>query len=47
MGEFTGSIAPRPTRRTIAMRTFLPVQAWRFVRVNLRMIRMIRRSHAH
>jgi hypothetical protein len=37
--------APLPTARTLRMRTNLLVQAWRFVVVNLRMARMIRRSH--
>lgn len=44
-GELTDTIAPRPTPRTVRLRTSLPYQAWRFVRVNLRMIKMIRRSH--
>jgi len=47
VGELTESVAPQPTSRTVRMRTSLPVQAWRFVRVNLRMIKMIRRSHVH
>lgn len=36
---------PRPTRRTVAMRTFIPWQLWRFVVINLRMFRMIAKSH--
>jgi hypothetical protein len=34
-----------PTRRTIFWRTFLPWQLWRFVRINLKMLGVIRRSH--
>lgn len=34
--------AMRPTPWTVFLRTFLPWQAWRFVRINLKMIRMIR-----
>lgn len=44
-GELTDSIAPMPTSHTIRMRTSLPYQVYRFVRVNLRMLKMIRRSH--
>lgn len=47
VGELTESIAPVPRRRTIWQRTFLPYQAYRFGRVNLRMFKMIRRSHSH
>jgi hypothetical protein len=35
----------RPTRRTLFMRTFVPWQMWRFARINLRMLGMIRRGH--
>jgi hypothetical protein len=38
--------APLPTAKTLKQRSSLPVQAWRFVRINARMIRMIRRGHA-
>jgi hypothetical protein len=38
--------APLPTERTLRMRASVPVQAWRFARINLRMVRMIRRGHA-
>ena len=34
----------RPTRFTVFLRTFLPWQAWRFVRINLKMIDIIRRG---
>lgn len=34
-----------PTRWTVFLRTFAPWQVWRFVRVNLKMIRMIRRRY--
>lgn len=47
VGEVNESIAPMPTPRTIRSRTLLPYQAYRFGRVNLRMLKMIRRSHAH
>ena len=38
--------APLPTARTLRRRNGLVTQAWRFAVINLRMIRMIRRSHA-
>jgi hypothetical protein len=47
VGELTDSIAPMPTRRTVRMRTFVPYQAYRFGMVNLKMIKMVRRSHTH
>ena len=37
--------APLPTARTLRRRNGLFTQAWRFAVINLRMIRMIRRSH--
>ena len=37
--------ATKPTRWTLFARTFLPWQAWRFVRINLKMIRIIGRGH--
>lgn len=37
------SYVTRPTRTTLFLRTFLPWQAWRFIRINLKMMRMIRR----
>jgi hypothetical protein len=37
--------APKPTRRTVFLRTFLPWQAWQFVRINMRMFRAIAKSH--
>ncbi len=33
----------RPTRATVFLRTFVPWQVWRFFRINLKMIGMIRR----
>ena len=45
-GELTSSVAPLPQRKTLQRRTSLAYQALRFVRVNLRMVKMIRRSHA-
>jgi hypothetical protein len=37
--------ATKPTRWTVFLRTFLPWQVWRFVRLNVRMVRVIGRSH--
>lgn len=37
------SYVMRPTRWTLFLRTFLPWQAWRFVAINLKMLRMLRR----
>lgn len=37
--------ATRPTRTTVFLRTFLPWQLWRFARINLKMIRIIWKSH--
>jgi hypothetical protein len=34
-----------PTKRTVRMRTSLPVQAVRFAVVNLKMLRMVLKSH--
>ncbi len=33
----------RPTRWTVFLRTFVPWQLWRFVRINLKMVGIIRR----
>ena len=33
----------RPTRWTVFLRTFVPWQIWRFVRINLKMVGIIRR----
>ncbi|HUY29653.1 MAG TPA: hypothetical protein VMV02_01505 [Acidimicrobiales bacterium] len=33
-----------PTRATLALRTFVPWQIWRFIRINLKMIGIIRRT---
>jgi len=38
--------APKPTRFTVFLRTFLPWQVVRFAFINLKMLRIIRRSHA-
>lgn len=40
-----GRFAPRPTRRTIALRTFVPWQVVRFAVINLRMLAVIAKSH--
>jgi hypothetical protein len=37
--------APLPTERTVRRRTNLPLQAYRFAAVSLKMTRMILRSH--
>ncbi len=37
--------ATKPTATTRFMRTFLPWQIWRFMRINLKMLTIIRRSH--
>lgn len=34
-----------PTREKLFWRTFLPWQLWRFVWINLKMLRIIARSH--
>ncbi len=39
------SYAPRPTRMTLFLRTFLPWQLVRFVAINLKMLRLIAKSH--
>jgi hypothetical protein len=38
-------LAPVPTRWTIFLRTFIPWQMVRFAAINLRMFRLIWRSH--
>jgi hypothetical protein len=38
--------ATKPTRLTVFLRTFLPWQIVRFAVINLKMLRIIRRSHA-
>lgn len=37
--------AMKPTPLTVFLRTFLPWQLWRFARINLKMLRIIRKSH--
>lgn len=37
--------ATKPTGITRFMRTFIPWQIWRFIRINLKMLIIIRRSH--
>ena len=39
------SAAAMPTRATVFMRTFVPWQLVRFAVINLKMLRLIRRSH--
>jgi hypothetical protein len=43
--DLASSTAPMPTKRTVRMRTSLPVQAVRFAVVNLKMLRMVLKSH--
>ena len=37
--------APLPTRRKLRLRQNLLVQAWRFARINLKMLRIIASGH--
>lgn len=37
--------ATKPTRGTVFLRTFLPWQMWRFLRINIKMMTIIARSH--
>ena len=37
--------ATKPTGITLFLRTFLPWQIWRFLRINLKMLTLIQRSH--
>lgn len=37
--------APLPTAKTLRRRRSLPVQAWRFAVLNLKMLRMIGKGH--
>lgn len=39
------SYIPVATPRTRALRTFIPWQLWRFIVINVRMLRMIAKSH--
>jgi hypothetical protein len=41
----TARYVTRPTRLTLFLRTFVPWQLWRFARINLKMMRIVRRSH--
>ncbi len=43
--ETDGFYATRPTRFTVFLRTFLPWQVWRFMVINVKMLRIIARSH--
>ena len=40
----TAPYVTRPTRWTLFSRTFVPWQLWRFARINLKMMRIIRSS---
>lgn len=45
-GRLTESFyATTPTRWTLFLRTCLPWQLWRFARINLKMLRIIAKSH--
>lgn len=37
--------APLPTERTLKQRKSLPIQAMRFIVINMKMIKMIRKGH--
>lgn len=37
--------ATKPTKGTLFLRTFVPYQIWRFIRINLKMLRLIVRGH--
>jgi len=37
--------APLPTAATLRRRSSLPVQLWRFTVINLKMLRMVSKSH--
>jgi hypothetical protein len=43
--EDPGYFAPLPTRTTRFFRTFIPYQIWRFIWLNIKMIKIIRDSH--
>ena len=43
--NIAASTAPMPTKHTVRMRTNLPVQLVRFAIVNLKMLRMVLKSH--
>lgn len=42
----TALYVTRPTRWTLFLRTFVPWQLWRFARINLKMMRIIRRRRS-
>lgn len=44
LGDERIAAAPLPTSRTIRLRTFVPYQLWRFLRINVRMVAMIRKG---
>lgn len=44
-GELTHTTAPIPTARTVRQRTSVPMQAFRFAAVSLKMLVIIGRSH--
>jgi hypothetical protein len=37
--------APLPTARALPRRSSIPLQLWRFGRINLHMLRMVRKEH--
>jgi hypothetical protein len=45
MQPHTENYATKPTRLTLFFRTFLPWQAWRFLWLNWKMIRIIFLGH--
>ena len=44
LGDERIAAAPLPTAKTLRMRTLVPFQLWRFLRINLRMVSMIRKG---
>lgn len=47
MEDFNESIAraPLPTAKTLKQRKSLPIQVMRFIAINMKMIKMIRKGH--
>jgi hypothetical protein len=44
LGDERIAAAPLPTAKTLRLRAFVPFQLWRFLRINLRMVGMIRKA---
>jgi hypothetical protein len=39
------SHAPLPTSKTLKFRKNIPIQIWRFIVINIKMLNMIRKGH--